>query len=625
MNNNENLFSEFPPIETKQWEEKIITDLKGADYEKKLVWKTIESINIKPYYRAEDLKNIDYLDTFPGDFPYLRGNKTSSNNWHIRQDIIVDNIEEANKKALDILMKGVTSLAFVFIKEINKSEIKNLFKNISLVDIEINLVCGKLSPKILSLFINEVNEQKIDKNKIEGSIDYDPLGNITITGTCYNLDICEGMNKAQSIFDFAKNNIPKFKLINISGNNFNNAGASITQEIAFSLSMANEYLAQANENGFDVEEIITRIKFSLGIGSNYFMEIAKLRAIRLLWSTIVEQYKPNDKSISKLDIHAITSQWNKTAYAPYVNMLRTTSEAMSAIIGGISSLTILPFDYVYAKPNEFSERIARNQQLILKEEAYLNKIVDPSAGSYYIDNLTNSLAEKAWELFKTIENKGGYMQAFELGFIQKQIKETATKRNLNIAKRKEILLGTNQYPNSDETINENVELDVNNKINTKLDKSNLIAEPIKLYRASEEFEKLRLSTEKLSKTPKVFMFTYGNLAMRKARATFASNFFACAGYKIINNQGFETIEKGIECFKNNKSDIVVICSSDSEYENIAEKIFTQLSSEAIIVVAGYPKKIIESLKQTGIKHFIHIKSNVLETLKELQGLRPVLA
>jgi len=354
----------------------------------------------------------------------------------------------------------------------------------------------------------------------------------------------------------------------------------------------------------------------MAIGPDYFMEIAKLRAARYLWAKIIEVYEPECKIEAKMRIHSITSDYNQTIYDPYVNMLRSTTEAMSAVLGGTDSLSVLPFNIQFDEANPFSERIARNQQIVLKKESYLDKVADPSAGSYFIENLTNSIIDETWALFLKVEEKGGYFKAFEQGFIQSQINETVQKRNDNLANRREILLGTNQYANTKEKAKEIIKT-TPKKAGIGQSTKSKIAEPIVQCRNAEGFEKLRFATENAAKTPKVFLFTYGNLAMRKARAGFASNFFACAGFDLIDHLGYPTIAEGIETAKKSGAEIVVICSSDDEYPVITKEIVEGLKGK-IIVIAGYPKDSMEQLQSLGIKHFIHVKSNVLETLKSFQ-------
>ncbi len=613
------LFTEFPPATTQQWEEKIKKDLKGADYNKKLISKTIEEIKIRPYYREENIKNIEFTENIPGKYPYVRGIKTKNNDFDIKQDIFVESFGKAGKKALDITEKGVDSVGFFLChkEKITQNDINTLLTDINPEKTTINFISGKLSEKILNLFINFAENKSLDKNKVKATFDFDPFGYKTITGDFYT-----ARNK-EKVFADLKNmvktveNYPLIKIIGINGIWFANAGASATQELAFSLSSANEMLSEAEKKEINIKKLIPEIHFNFGIGSNYFIEIAKLRAARLLWAKICEAWT-SDKETGKMYINSITSDRNKTIYDPYVNQLRNTTEAMSAILGGTNALTVKPFDIIYKKTDDFSERIARNTGIILKEEAYFNKPVDIASGSYFIENLTNDIIEKSWEIFLKIEELGGYNQALKQNYIQNQIKKTAEKRKLNTATRKEILLGTNQYPNPNEEIKDSIDFNVYSW--SLPENKNPETEPIKFFRSAKELEELRLATEKSNKKPVVFLLTHGNLAMRKARAAFASNFFACAGYKIIDNLGFKTPENGINAALKANADIVVICSSDDEYPSIVPEIYSKLKDRAITVVAGYPKEHIEKLKSQGIEHFIHIKSNIYETLKNFNKI-----
>ena len=616
---NKKLFDEFPPVSTKEWEEKIASDLKGADYYKKLVWKTNEGIDVKPYFRKENLENIEFLDVLPGEYPYVRSDRTTANNWLIRQDIKVDDIKSANKKALDVLMKGVNSLGFVINPKFEPAieEIEKLCENIYADAVELNFICYHNSLKVIQHIEKLVKKYNRDLEKINGSIDFDPIGQFVLKGR-FPESAEKSFDLAKEIIETAKH-IPNYKVITINGKYFHNAGATIVEELAFSLAKGVNYLTQLTERGLSINNIAPRLKFQFAVGSNYFMEIAKLRAARLLWAHIVHAYGPCSDSKTKMYIHSTTSDWNKTAYDAYVNMLRTTTESMSSIIGGADSLTVNPFNSNFEDTTNFSERIARNQQLLLKEESYFDKVVDPAAGSYYIENLTHSIAIEAWKLFLEIQEKGGFLEAFKTGFVQNKIKETAQKRDMDIATRKEILLGTNQYPNPTEVM----ETEFNNSVFEPNDQTleNAEVETLKPYRGAQAFEKLRYQTDVYSKSdkrPKVFMITMGNLAMRRARSQFAGNFFACAGFEIIDNNGFKTIEEAAKAYFNANADIAVICSSDDEYAELAPALSDLLKEKAIVVVAGYPKAILDKLKEKGIKHFIHIKSNVLETLTQFQ-------
>jgi len=592
----EKLFKDFPKISKQEWEDIINKDLKGASYEKKLVWKTIEGLNFNPYYTAEDLKNLDFLNN-------QKDNNLQANNWLVVQDVIVERATDANRKAIELLSKGVDVINFVFKKdsERNRNEraVSKLINGIDLEKTQINFTAED-DVESLVYMLGDILSKKI--KDVRGSISFDPIGNYAFTGKLENTALIFP-------FNFSKHAV-NYEIFKINAVKFANAGASAVQQLAIALSIASEYVDFATDNGFTVDDISKNISFEYGIGSSYFIEIAKFRAARHLWSKIIEAYKPVNSDSNKTKIHAVTSRYNKTIYDPYVNMLRTTTEAMSAIIGGVDSLKVEPYDAVFSEPTEFSERIARNQQIILKEEAYLDKVSDISAGSYYVENLTSSLIEAAWKLFLEIEENGGFTKATQKGFIHNIIKETTQKRDVLIATGRQTILGTNQYPNQEEK-NVATKLQANNNQNAGE------FELLKSYRGAEAFENLRQETEKSDKQPKVFMLTYGNPVMRKARADFSENFFAIAGFEIINNIGFDTIEQGINESINKNADIVVLCSSDDSYMEMAEAV-KKSNLDKIIVVAGYPKNI-DEIKQQGIEHFIHAKSNILEELKKFQS------
>ena len=614
---NQLLFSDFPPVSTQAWMDKITADLKGADFEKKLVWRTNEGFNVQPFYRSEDLATLNYLDSQPGEFPYVRGNNATTNRWFVRQDIVVNDVKAANEKALTVLAKGVDSLGFIFEDKalITEAGIEALLKNILSDDVEINFAACCGNKALIETVVAVLKKMNRNLAEVKGSIAFDPIGDLTIKGkVCCPIE--QAFDCAKELVEAAEG-LPRFKVVAVNAKNFNNAGSSIVQELAFALSMGNEYLSQLTERGLSVNDAASGIKFNFGVSGNYFMEIAKLRAARLLWAKIVEAYKPSGVEVCKMHIHSETSEWNKTIFDPNVNMLRTQTEAMSASLGGTQSLTIQPYDALYKNSDEFSERIARNQQLLLKEECHFEKIVDASAGSYYIENLTNSIAEQAWALFVETEEKGGYFAALKEGFVQGLVKETADKRRKAVATRRENLLGTNSFPNTGEIISGNIDLSKLERVCTSCEGEKLV-EPIELFRAADEFEALRLATEKAAKRPKVFMLTYGNLAMRLARSQFSGNFFGCAGYEIIDNLGFKTIEEGVDAAKSADADIVVLCSADDEYSEAAPKAF-ELLGDTPLVIAGAPA-CADELKAKGITNFVNVRSNVLETLKGFNSL-----
>ena len=610
------LFDDFEAVNAEKWKEKMLLDLKGLPYDK-LVWKTNEGITVKPFYTAEDLENLSYLNTGPGEFPYLRGNQNASNNWEIRQDIVVEDIVTSNSAALHALNWGATSIGFI-IKEdmvLSSADIKSLLNDIYIDCININFLNHSQSAHIFELLAAEVKSRKIETSKINGSVDNDPLGFLTRYGKFSHSEE-EDFKISASLINSASHFFPGLRTLGINGQIFHNAGANIVQELGFSLAIISDYLDLLSKAGAKPEAIAKSMQLNFSVGPVYFMEIAKIRAIRLLFARLVQSWGIQDEKALKTFVHCSTSEWNQTVYDPYVNMLRATTESMSAAMGGCDSLTVRPFDKPFRKTTVFSERIARNTQIILKEEAWLDKVQDPAAGAFFIENITDSIIEESWKLFLEIEDLGGYLAAFKAGEIQKRINASASQKNQNVSSRKEILLGTNQYPNLLENKPEDLDPSVAFPLNKK--QSGLVAEPLTNYRGSMAFERLRLKVE--SNPKKVFLLTIGNPVWRKARAGFSSSFFGCAGFEIIDTPGFESLETGIKEALKEKSSIVVLCSSDEEYANYAPEALISLDKKAVLVVAGFPKDSIEELKSKGVQNFIHMKSNVLDELEKYYKL-----
>ena len=590
-----------------------MVDLKGADYEKKLVWKTNEGFKVKPFYRQEDLEGLKTTEGLPGEYPYIRGNKKDDNTWYIRQDIRVEEPAEANQKALDLLNKGIDSLGFhIKPKDLSAEYIATLLKDICCDCIEINFTtCQRHSTQLAELLVAYFKEKGYDPNKLYGSINFDPIGKMLQKGK----DVSPIISKAKELVEILAE-YPHFRCIGVNSLQLNNAGAYIYQELGYALAWGNEYLNRLTEAGVPVDLAAKKIKFNFGISSNYFMEIAKFRAARMLWANIVKAYNPQCECACKMIAHAETSSFNLTLFDAHVNLLRTQTEAMSAAIAGVNSITVTPFDKAYETPNDFSERIARNQQLLLKEESHLNRIVDPAGGSYYIENLTVSIAKQAWDLFLQVEESGGMVKSIFDESVQNAVNASNKARHEAVSKRKEILLGTNQYPNFNELAGEKTPSEHkcccggghNHEEEASFAK-------LETSRAASEFEALRLQTEHSGKRPKAFMLTIGNLAMRQARAQFSCNFLACAGYEVIDNLGFPTVEEGVEAAMKANADIVVICSSDDEYAEYAIPAFKAVNGRAMFIVAGAPA-CMEELKAASIENFIHVRCNVLETLKE---------
>ena len=608
---NKKLFDMFPPVSTEEWMAKITADLKGADFSKKLVWRTNEGFDVQPFYRREDIKDLTAINTLPGEFPYLRGTRTN-NDWLIRQEVIGKDAEEMNRHALLIISKGVQSLGISLFEDCNPEDLKTVLKDVNLKEVEINVsCCPRKAVDFAKVLVELINAQGAEK-EFKGSIDFNPFRGLLLKGKKFPTDIKE---TAVELYNIVKP-VENLRCFPVNSYLFNNSGAFIYQELGYALAWGAEWMTLLTEAGLNPCEVAMRIKFNMGIGSNYFMEIAKFRAARMLWAEIVKAYGSNPEGCDccKMKAHAVTSKFNMTIYDAHVNLLRSMTESMSAALAGVDSIETLPFDLPYKNPDDFSERIARNQQVLLRDESHLDKVVDPAGGSYYIETLTASIAKQAWKLFNEVEEAGGFYELLCKGEIQGKVNESGVKRHVDVARRKEILLGTNQYPN------------VNEKALDKIEKTCCTGcgctagQPedgdvqwLNFDRAASQFEQLRLDTERSAHRPKVFMLTIGNLAMRLARAQFSGNFFGCAGYEIIDNIGFETIEEGVKAALDKEADVVVLCSSDDEYGQYAPEAFKALDGKAMFVVAGAPA-CMDELKAQGIENFIHVRVNVLDTL-----------
>ena len=608
----EKLFSEFAPVSRQEWLDKITIDLKGADFNKKLVWRTNEGFQVQPFYMRKDVENFPTMNALPGKYPFVRGNKTNDNNWYVRQNVKCGDAKETNAKIIDILNRGIDSLGLEIPSDNVCSEyLDTLLEGVMPEAIELNFTtCPCATLQLTKEVIAYFERKGVDKDKVHGSIEFDPIGKMLQKGKDLSAKLADAKDMVALVKDY-----PHITCLTVGSLSLQNAGAFCYQESGYALAWGNEYMNLLTEAGISAREAARRIRFSMGVGGNYFMEIAKFRAFRMLWAKIVKEYDVPEEECYTY-IMATTSEYNKTLYDSYVNLLRTQTEAMSSALAGVESMVVTPFDTPYEAPTDFSERLARNQQLMLKEENHFSKIVDVAAGSYYIEELTRSLANEAWKLFLNIEQEGGFLKAATAGTVQNAINATNDDRHKKAAQRREFILGSNQFPNFNETSEGKTPVACTCKCCGKEEETPL--PKLNQTRLSSEFEQLRLQTEKAEKRPIAFMLTIGDLKWRQARAQFSCNFLASAGYKVMDNLGFKTVEEGVEAAMKADADIVVLCSSDDEYAELAIPAFKALDGKAIFVVAGAPA-CSEELKAAGIEYFIHVRVNQLETLKELNA------
>jgi len=580
----DNLLHEFPPVTTASWEAVIAKDLKGADYAKKLIWQTEEGLAVKPYYRAEDLAGLEYLDVAPGVFPYIRGDRPTGN-WRIREEIEVEDPKGANLAARAAVAAGAEEIAFLNAHDALKtaSDFAALVSDLQEIPIHFQNADESLLRLLVATKISSSSSTSL-------SAGFDPFQN----------------------FDFASEILAKvpstFVPFTIPGNAFEEAGATVVQDVGFTLAAGIDFLAEMQARNAHARANITRaaaaITFSFAIGSNYFFEIAKLRAFRLLWARVVESFGGSTES-AKARIHARTSRWNETVYDPHLNVLRGTTEAMSAALGGADSISVAPFDECYKAPDEASRRLARNTQIILKQEALLSRVADPGGGAYCLEVITDFIAREAWKVMQGIEASGGYAKAKSDGRIQTALQLSMAAKEKAVISRRRIFTGTNQHANLTE------------KALDRIEPSHTTA----VHRGAEIYEQLRLRTErhaaKGGKLPSVLLAEIGDVKMRSARSNFAANFFGCAGFMIATHR-FDSVAEIASAAS--ATDLVVLCSSDTEYPALVPEFIAKLKathSKASVIIAGYPDSA-EQLKAAGVADFVHVRSNPIEVLTKWQ-------
>ncbi|MCK0145122.1 methylmalonyl-CoA mutase subunit beta [Arenibacter sp. F26102] len=460
MNKSE-LFSDFPEISSKAWKQKIQFELQGEDYNEKLVWESPEGIKVKPFYHSEDLKTLKISEA----------NKNTG--WRVGQGIFSGNTKLANAKALDVIARGAESIQFTIPSE--EIKIPELLKEIDLGQTTIYFNLQFLSSSYVRSILEATKNQI---NKVYLNVDI--IGHLARNGNWqFNL------NQDHKILDEILN-LNHTQTLSVDVALYENAGANLIQQLAYAHAHANEYLNHLNENHTDILKR-TVITFKVSVGSNYFFEIAKLRSLRMLFGTLAKEYG----ALEQCHIVATPTFRNKTLYDFNNNMLRTTTECMSAILGEADMVINMPYDAIYHKDNEFGERMARNQLLILKNESYFNKVDNAADGAYYIESITHQLSTKALELFKHIEAGGGFLVQLKEHIIQKKIKESAAKEQDNFNRLDKILVGTNKHASKLDKMKDNLEIYPFVKMNTR----KTLIEPIIEKRLSEDWEQKRLKTE----------------------------------------------------------------------------------------------------------------------------------
>ena len=454
----------------KDWEKKVAEELDGEPIDS-LIWKTLEGIDVKPLYTADDLEEINHLDSFPGLPPYLRGPRATmyaKRPWTVRQYSGFSTAEESNQFYRDNIAAGQTGLSVAFdlathrgydsdhprvTGDVGKAgvaidtveDMQILFDQIPLNKMSVSMTMNGAVIPIMAMFIVAAEEQGVAQKELNGTLQNDILKEFMVRNT-YIYPPKASMRIVADIIAYASKQLPKFNSVSISGYHMLEAGATCTQELAYTLADGVEYVRAAIKKGLDIDSFAPRLSFFFGIGMNFFMEVAKLRAARLLWAELIEkEFAPSNPQSLMLRTHCQTSGVSLTSQDPYNNIIRTTIEAMAAVLGGTQSLHTNSFDEALALPTPFSAQIARTTQLILKEESGLTNVIDPLAGSYYLESLTASLVNEARKLIEETEELGGMTRAVQAGVPKLRIEESATIRQARIDKKEETIVGVNKY------------------------------------------------------------------------------------------------------------------------------------------------------------------------------------
>ena len=477
------------------WQNKATDELKGESLDD-LTWKTLEGIDVKPLYTADDLENIAHLDSLPGFAPYIRGPRATmyaKRPWTVRQYSGFSTAEESNKFYRDNIAAGQTGLSVAFdlathrgydsdhprvTGDVGKAgvaidsveDMKLLFDKIPLDKMSVSMTMNGAVIPIMAMYIVAAEEQGVDQELLKGTLQNDILKEFMVRNT-YIYPPNQSMRIVADIIAYSSKHLPAFNSVSISGYHMLEAGATCTQELAYTLADGLEYVRAAIDKGLDVDAFAPRLSFFFGIGMNFFMEIAKLRAARLLWSELIEkEFQPKNPKSLMLRTHCQTSGVSLTSQDPYNNIMRTTIEAMAAVLGGTQSLHTNSFDEALALPTPFSAQIARNTQLVLREETGITKVIDPMAGSYYLESLTNSLVNEARKLVEEAEELGGMTKAVQAGVPKLRIEESAAIRQAKIEKKEEIIVGVNKYESDDKTKVDILSIDNEDVRNKQLEK-----------------------------------------------------------------------------------------------------------------------------------------------------------
>lgn len=686
---------EFTPPTYDEWKQACIELLKGAPFEKKLFTKTYEGITFSPMYFHNLTEPFQPSNSFPGMGDYLRGVKPNgyvNAPWGIAQacdetfpvdnnELLKHEIEKGstiyNVKVDCATRKGKDARHCEHIGKHGCSvttlaDVETLLKGLKLDQYPLYVYAGESALPLLAMIIAAVKKNGGDVAKLRGVIGANPIAEYAGNGTLQQ-SLDKLYDEAAKAAKWTVKNAPEVKTIFVKSNVFSNGGANDIQEVAYTVAAGVAYLRALLERGLTIDEAASQIMFGFSMGANFFMQIAKLRAVRPIWAQIVKAFGGNAES-QKMHIHGRPAKFFKTVYDPYVNMLRDTTELFSGVVGGVDSFENSTFDEPVRKGDEFSRRIARNMQIILQEEFGLLQPIDPAGGSWAVETLTKEIKEKIWAEFQVVEGKGGIVAALKEGYPQEQIAAILAARFKAAETRKDRIVGNNMYPNmTEERIESRPESQADNMKARKAaienylstvdsaavkealaavkdgcancaiaaaEKGATIAElrdalgtaeveeikAIEAHRWSERFEALRYKTEKFKAETgdnvKIFLANMGPIPQHKARADFTTGFLQVGAFQVLGNNGFPTVDEAAAAAKESGADAVVICSTDATYPEIVPALAPKLHEampNAIVYLAGTaPAEMVEPYKAAGIDDYINVRANCYKVIQNLQ-------
>jgi methylmalonyl-CoA mutase len=619
-----------PDAETlrRVWRETVDKELLGVPFEKKLVTRTIEGIDLQPLYHRGMVEAVPHRDTLPGQAPFLRGAHARGAKgefaWRIAQAIPAASAADFNKALLAALERGQNAVLLPAAFAADADTLVAALKDIHFAGAPLYLSVGASAAGIEKTLSAALKVRGEKWSALQGAVTADPLAVLATEGKlALSLDAAGAELAAWT--DYAAKHAKHLKTVGVDAGWVVEGGGNSSQELAVALAMAVEYLRRLAAAQVEAKVAIPHFAFTFAVGSQFFPELAKFRAFRLLWSRVASAYGEVNHA-AEAHVHARTALFNKTVFDPYVNMLRTTTESLSAVLGGADSVQVGAFDEVVRTPDEFSQRIARNIALMLSEEFNFAEVADAAGGSWLVEKFTDELARKAWAIFQSIEAKGGFAAALATGEIQKLVGATATEKRKQLDTRRLSVLGTNLFPNLKEK-----PLGASTQAATPAVPAPATAAvtvtPVKAWRAAEGYEALRAVSDRYAaanggKRPQVFLAKMGPVKQHKPRADFSAGFFGVAGFEAVAKQAFETPEEAAKAAAASGAPVAVLCSTDDTYPTLAPAFASALKAakpSIVAVLAGLPadQATVDTFKKAGIDEFIHVRANVRELLAQL--------